>query len=112
MKNMIHHTCRKCAPRAFMIYIKYTQMVSGSNHRFSRLIFIPSYFMNLFVGADMRSDHIFSSFIQVKEIRFIWKKVTCTISSLEINVRFVDSYPIMHKISKEKYNLSNEAIKP
>src|SRR5699024_3599022 len=60
----------------------------------------------------MRSDHIFSSFKKVKEIRFIWRKVTCTISSLEINVRFVDSYPILHKISNVKYNLSNEAIKP
>src|SRR5699024_12689858 len=60
----------------------------------------------------MRSDHIFSSFKKVKEIRFIWRKVTCTISSLEIKVRFVDSYLILHKISKGKYNLSNEAIKP
>src|SRR5699024_995931 len=65
-----------------------------------------------FVGADMCSDHIFSSLKKIKKIRFIWRKVTCTISSLEINVRFVDSYPILHKVSKGKYNLSNEAIKP
>src|SRR5699024_11385257 len=33
-------------------------------------------------------------------------------SSLEIIVRFVVSYPNLYKISKGKYILSNEAIKP
>src|SRR5699024_9739091 len=112
MKNIIHHACRKYAPRAFMICIKHTQMMSGSNHRFSRMIFIPSYFMNIYVGTHMCSDHSFRNIKKIKKIRFIWRKVTSTISSLEINVRFVDSYPILHKVYKGKYNLSNEATKP